>query len=50
MEMLQKQANSQAAYLQVKGRLDSLLGSLKRQSSESKQQLKASIHLRTRGS
>ena len=45
MELIQKQSQSQAAYLEVKNKLDSLLHSVKQQHNQSKQSLKASVHI-----
>ena len=45
MELIQKQSQSQAAYLQVKNKLDSLLNSVKQQNKNSKQIMKPSVHL-----
>lgn len=48
MRLVEKQSQSQAAYLQVKQRLDSLLTNVKMQNSLSKQNLKTSVHLQGR--
>lgn len=48
MRLVEKQSQSQAAYLQVKQRLDSLLSNVKLQNSLSKQSLKTSVHLQGR--
>jgi hypothetical protein len=48
MRLVEKQSQSQAAYLQVKQRLDSLLSNVKMQNSLSKQSLQTSVHLQGR--
>ena len=48
IQLIQKQSASQAAYLQVKKKLDSLLNNVKLQSALSKKSLKPSIHLQGR--
>lgn len=45
MELIHKQSQSQAAYLEVKQKLDSLLNSVKQQNMRSKQSLKPSMHI-----
>jgi hypothetical protein len=45
MELIQKQSQSQAAYLEAKQKLDSILSNAKMQHSRSKQALKPSTHL-----
>jgi len=45
MELIQKQSHSQAAYLEVKQKLDSLLSNVKQQNKNSKVSLKVSMHL-----
>lgn len=45
MELIQRQSQSQAAYLEVKHKLDSLLSSVKLQNKRSKQDLKPSMHI-----
>lgn len=48
MQLVQKQSQSQAAYLQVKQKLDSLLNNVKLQNTLSKTTLKTSVHLQGR--
>lgn len=48
MQLIQKQSQSQAAYLEVKSKLDSLLNNVKLQSNLSKKSLKTSVHLQGR--
>lgn len=45
MELIQRQSQSQAAYLEVKQKLDSLLSNVKQQNKNSKAALKVSLHL-----
>ena len=48
MELIQKQSQSQAAYREVKNKLDSLLNNVKLQNTLSKKSLKTSVHLQGR--
>ena len=48
MQLIQKQSASQATYLQVKQKLDSLLNNVKLQNNLSKKSLKPSVHLQGR--
>ena len=45
MELIQKQSQSQAAYMEVKNKLDSLLHTVKQQNKNSKHSLKPSVHI-----